>query len=134
MMRALMATVVGMTAATAVSAADLHPLAASVKPKLKDPTKPFALLVRMKVKADKVEKFAPFFADAIKATRQETGNAGYDLYRFAEDDKVFVLVEKWKSLEALDSHLKTPVIEKLLKEFPDYLDGDPELRVGLPAE
>lgn len=112
---------------------DLHPLAATVKAKLTDPTKPFSLLVLMKVKPEKVVGFSAFFADAIASTRLEAGNGGYHLYRDADDPNGYILVERWKSLADLDSHLKTSVIDKLLAGFPENLDGDAELKVGLPV-
>jgi quinol monooxygenase YgiN len=116
-----------------MSTTDLHPLAATVKAKLPDPTKPFSLLVLMTVKPEKVAGFPAFFADAVASTRKEPGNLAYDLSRDADHPRGFILVERWKSLADLDSHLKTPVIDKLLAGFPENLDGDAELKVGLPV-
>lgn len=112
---------------------DLHPLAATVKAKLTDPTQPFSLLVLMKVKPEKVAGFPAFFADAVASTRKEPGNLAYDLYLDSDNPHGYILVERWKSLADLDAHLKTPVIDKLLAGFPENLDGDAELKVGLPV-
>ncbi|MBY0514715.1 MAG: hypothetical protein K2P78_12470 [Gemmataceae bacterium] len=54
-------------------AADDHPAVALVKSKVKDPTKPFGLLVTVKVKAGKEKELEAAFAPCIAATKKERG-------------------------------------------------------------
>jgi quinol monooxygenase YgiN len=41
------------------------------------------------------------------ATRQESGNLSYDLYRGIDDDQEFYIIEHWASREALIAHERT---------------------------
>jgi hypothetical protein len=58
-----------------------NPILSAVKDGLKDPTKPFAMGVIVKVKDGQGAKFEAAFAKALKATRQEKGCIAYDLNR-----------------------------------------------------
>src|SRR5258708_2556602 len=50
-----------------------HPIVATVKAALKDTSKPFTLLVSLKVKDGNEEKFEKAFAKAAAGTRKEKG-------------------------------------------------------------
>src|SRR5262245_33826171 len=58
-----------------------NPIVAAVKASLKDPTRPFTLLVHIQLKEGNGAKFEAAFAPAIKATRKEKGCLAYDLSR-----------------------------------------------------
>jgi len=45
--------------------------------------------------------------DLIKSTRLEPGCISYDLYMNAEDDDILLMLERWETLEALQSHSQT---------------------------
>jgi quinol monooxygenase YgiN len=117
----------------APAAADDHPVVAAVKTKLKDPDKPFVMLVKVKIKPGMNEKFTALFAEAIKGTRKEVGNLAYDLNADADDGQTYVVYEKWKSLKALEEHLKAEYVTKLLGSLTNLADGAPEIKVCLPA-
>jgi quinol monooxygenase YgiN len=110
-----------------------HPIAAQVKAALKDPGRPFTLVVHLKIKEGAAEKFEAAFAKAAQPTRQEKGNRAYDLNRDAQAPTKYLLYERWQDLSALDEHLKTPYITKLLSEVQELQDGPPEVSVLLPA-
>src|SRR4051812_11754338 len=59
----------------------LHPIADQVKASLKDPAKPFTLVVSLKVKEDMGAKFEATFAKAVGPTRKEKGCLAYELNR-----------------------------------------------------
>jgi (4S)-4-hydroxy-5-phosphonooxypentane-2,3-dione isomerase len=115
------------------AAADDHPIVAAVKAKLKDPDKPFVLVVKLKIKTGMNEKFTTLFAEAIKGTRKEVGNLAYDLNRDADDEQTYIAYEKWKSLKALEEHAKAEYVTKLLSGLGDFTDGAPEIKVYTPA-
>jgi len=110
-----------------------NPIAAQVKAELKDPAKPFTMLVRVQVKEGMQDKFEAAFAKAVKETRKEKGCLEYDLNRDTKDSTRYLVYERWKSLADLEAHLKTPHITALLGELKDLLAGPPEVRVMLPA-
>jgi quinol monooxygenase YgiN len=111
-----------------------HPVVVDVKSKLKDPKKPFTMLVRLKVKEGSEEKFEKAFAKAREGTLKEKGNKAYDLARNTKTPNEYIVYERWVDLEALDTHIKTKYITTLLAELNDLLVGPPELQVFVPVE
>ena len=78
--------------AAPVRAADEEPAVVTlVKSKVKDPAKPFALLVTFKVKKGNEQKFEEAFAPALTATRKEAGCVAYYLNRDADHPDTYVL-------------------------------------------
>ena len=114
---------------TTVQAADEHPAVTLVKSKVKDTSKPFALVVTIKVKAGKEKELETTFAPCIKATKKEPGCISYELNRDTEDPSTYVMYEKFKSLAALEDHLKQEHTQTLLKAVPDLADGDLKIKV-----
>jgi quinol monooxygenase YgiN len=110
-----------------------NPIVAQVKASVKDPTKPFTLIVRLRVKEDAGEKLEAAFAKAIKASRREKGCLAYDLNRDAKAPSLYLVYERWQNLEALEAHLKTPEITALLAQLRGLTDGPPEGQILVPA-
>ncbi len=106
---------------------------ASVKSRLKNPDKPFTLIVRVQVKEGADKQFEAAFTKAIPASRKEKGNLAYDLNRDTQDPSRYLVYERWKDLAALEAHLKTPHLKALLAELPKLTEGAPESQVLLPA-
>lgn len=119
--------------ATGLGQSEQHPIAAQVKAALKDPAKPFTMLVSLQVKQGQEERFETAFAKARQATRKEKGCLAYDLNRDAKEPTRYLVYERWKGLADLEAHLRTPHITTLLGELKELLAGDPELKVLLPA-
>jgi len=109
------------------------PILALVKPRLKDPDKPFTLVVRVQTKEGSGERLEAAFARARRATRREKGNLAYDLNRDAQEPARYLLYERWKSLAGLESHLQTPHVKALLAELSEVTVGGPEFHVLVPA-
>jgi quinol monooxygenase YgiN len=112
---------------------DTNPIVAQIKASLKDPAKPFTLLVRFQIKKEAQEKFEAAFGKASKATHKEKGVITYDLNRDAKDPTRYVVYERWKSLADLEAHLRMPHTTALLGELNDILAGMPEFNVLTPA-
>lgn len=111
----------------------LHPIAEQVKAGLKDPSKPFTLIVQLEAKEGMQAKFETAFAKAVKATRKEKGCITYELNRDAKTPTKYLLYERWQDLPSLDAHLKTPHITTLLKDLEELLAGPPDAKAMLPA-
>ena len=110
-----------------------NPVITFVKSRLKNPDKPFTLIVRVQVKEGAGKQFEAAFAKAIPASRKEKGNLAYDLNRDTQDPSRYLVYERWKDLAALEAHLKTPHLKALLAELPKVTDGAPESQVLLAA-
>src|SRR5438309_9388730 len=78
-----------------------HSIAEQVKASLKDPARPFTMVLRLKVKDDAADKFEAAFATARKATRKEPGNLAYDLNRDAKTPTEHLVYERRKNRQAL---------------------------------
>jgi quinol monooxygenase YgiN len=100
-------------------AADDNPIIASVKSKVKDPTKPFALLVTIKAKPGKEKDVEAVFAPCIAATKKEPGCLAYELNRDPDEPTTYLMFEKFKSVAALEDHLKEDHTKKLLKALDE---------------
>jgi len=118
---------------TAVDADD-HPAVALVKSKVKDPTKPFALLVTIKAKPGKGKELEAAFAPCIAATKKEPGCLAYELNRDADDPTAYVMFEKFKSVAALEEHLKQDHTKKIFKAMESLADGEIKAKVYLVPE
>jgi quinol monooxygenase YgiN len=106
-----------------------HPVVALVKSKVKDPAKPCALLVTIKAKSGKEKDLEAAFAPCIAATKKEAGCLAYELNRDADEPTTYVMFEKFRSVAALQSHLKAEHTTKLLKALEPLTDGEIKAKV-----
>ena len=113
----------------AARGADDHPAVALVKSKVKDPAKPFALLVTIKAKAGKERELEAAFAPCIAATKKEAGCLAYELNRDPDEPTTYVMFEKFKNVAALEAHLKQDHTTKLLKALEPLTDGELKAKV-----
>jgi len=125
---ALLALGLAFTLST-VRAEDDHPVVALVKSKVKDPARPFALLVTIKAKEGKEKELEAAFAPCVRATKREAGCIAYEFNRDPDDPTVYVMYEKFKSVAALSEHLKQAHTMKLLKSLEALADGGPKAKV-----
>jgi quinol monooxygenase YgiN len=116
-------------ACSTAPAADDHPVVALVKSKVKDPARPFALLVTIKAKAGKEKDVEDAFAPCIAATKKEAGCLAYELNRDPDEPTTYLMYEKFKSVSALDEHLKQDHTQKLLKALEALTDGEIKAKV-----
>jgi quinol monooxygenase YgiN len=106
-----------------------NPVIKLVKSKVKDPTKPFALLVTLKVKAGNEKKFEEAFAPALTATRKEPGCVAYYLNRDPDEPNTYVMYEQFKGVAGLDAHLKEKHTQKLLETVLPMCEAEPKIKV-----
>jgi quinol monooxygenase YgiN len=127
---AVLAALVGAASDRPAKAADEeHPVVKLVKSKVKDPAKPFALLVTFKVKEGNEKKFEEAFAPALTATRKEPGCIAYYLNRDPDAPNTYIMYESFKGVAGLDAHLKEKHTDTLLKTVVPMCDGDPQIKV-----
>lgn len=115
--------------APAGAADEENPVIKLVKSKVKDPSKPFALLVTFKVKAGNEKKFEEAFAPCLVATRKEKGCVAYYLNRDPEHPELYVMYEQFRGVEGLAAHMKEKHTEKLLGTVIPMCEGDPTIKV-----
>lgn len=81
------------------------------------------------IKPDKKSAFQSRLMHAVEASRKEDGVHLYLPSWSPEEENLMVLIEEYKSQEALDSHLEQEHTKALLAELNDYLAGTAEVRV-----
>ena len=87
------------------------------------------VLAFAEAKENCAERLEKAFRAAVPATHREPGCLKYALQRSQENKNEFVMVEKWRSKEDLDIHLKTPHIQLLFKQLPDLLAAPIRIQV-----
>ncbi len=92
---------------------------------------------RMSVDTGVRDAFLETIRYMLGPTRVKTGCLSFRLYKDAEDENVFYLVEKWESEEALEEHMRSENYRKflilldLLKEPPEVEFHTAPLKTGL---
>ncbi len=61
------------------------------------------------------------------ATRNEEGCVSYELFHSASDPSAFVTVEKWRSQDDLDAHMKTPHVAQALQSAGEVIAESPAI-------
>ena len=118
----------------AAPGAEDHPAVALVKSKVKDPAKPFALLVTIKAKPGKGKELEAAFAPCIAATKKEAGCLAYELNQDPDDPTTYVMFEKFKNVAALQAHLRHKHTTKLFKALEPLTAGEIKAKVYLVPE
>ncbi len=117
--------------APAAQAQDENPVVKLIKSKVKDEKKPFAILVEFKVKAGKEKDFEAAFVPCLEATRKEPGCVAYYLNRDPDHPDTYVMYEQFKSVAAIEDHLKQKHTQTLLSTVGPMADGEPKIKVML---
>lgn len=110
-----------------------NPIEAEVKANLKDLTKPFVMVVHVKIKDGGAQKFEAAFAKGRAGTRKEKGNVVYEMSRSAKTPSEYIVYERWTNFAALQAHMKAPHLTAMLAEIGELLDGAPQVKVFIPA-
>ncbi|MHA6534479.1 putative quinol monooxygenase [Paenibacillus sp. BAC0078] len=58
----------------------------------------------MQVNPDREEQFLAEAKTLLAATHKEEGNLSYELYKHAEQENAYIMVEIWRDMEAVSSH------------------------------
>lgn len=118
----------------AESATAVHPIVTEVKSQLgkRSSDKPFVMMVTLKPKSGQASKIVAGMKKATPPTRAEEGNTAYLLLQSPTDSESFVVYERWKSVAALEAHMKTPHIIELLKDLEPVLAEPPSMQVMKP--
>ena len=124
---------VALLAVPAVGQEKPNPLVAQVRDAVKDPTKPFTLLIRFEARAGAGPAIEAAFAKAIPPTRKEKGCLAYDLNRDGTNPNRYLVYERWENVAALEAHQGAAHIAALRKAIGDLRTAPPAAEVLLPV-
>ncbi|WP_062232757.1 putative quinol monooxygenase [Fictibacillus sp. FJAT-27399] len=81
------------------------------------------------VNASKEEEFVNEIQQLISASKAESGNISYDLFKDTAEEHAYMMVEVWQDLEAVDAHNKSEHFTSFVAKAPEYLSRPIELKV-----
>jgi len=65
----------------------------------------------------------------LAPTRKEAGCVNYDLHSSPEDPAKFLFHESWTGKAALDAHLQSPHVQRLLPRVNELCVAFPEIKI-----
>ena len=86
-------------------------------------------LVRATVRPDQRERWLDIVRANVAETREEGGCEGIVACEDLENPNTFVLVERWRDLEAQYDHFRRPEFGELMESLGDILAGPPEISI-----
>jgi quinol monooxygenase YgiN len=112
---------------------DVAAIIEAFRTQLHDPVNSLSLLVRFEVAERDGEAVVAAFEQAKSRTLKERGCFVFELNRDPRGPGRFVVYERWRSLTALEEHLRMDYVAELRSVFNRLILGEPEFQVLLPA-
>ncbi len=81
------------------------------------------VVARFRPRADRVDEFVALLQEVQAASREDDGCLHYGYYAEVGDPLQYVAVEEWRDTAALEAHLRTPHVAKLIAALPEFADG-----------
>lgn len=75
---------------------------------VRDPVQAFDIFIKITLIPGQEEAFEEAFASRMAATREEPGNILFELSRHPDMPNVYMLHERWASLDAVERHMSLP--------------------------
>ena len=98
-----------------------------------DRHRPVALIARFRVRSGVGPQIERAWAKASALTGSEVGVLAYQLHREPDNSDAFIVYERWRTLDDLEAHLRTPYIGALRAEINAVMHGQPHFQVILPT-
>jgi quinol monooxygenase YgiN len=92
------------------------------------------VIARFQPRPDRLDEFLSLLRDVQEASRADDGCLNYGYYREVADDMSFVAVEEWRDMAALEAHLRTDHVARLIAALPDHAATPPEIRAHVVAD
>jgi quinol monooxygenase YgiN len=87
------------------------------------------VIARFRPRPDRRDDLVALLAEVQAASRADDGCLNYGYYSEVVDDLSFIAVEEWRDQAALDGHLRTPHVARLVAALPELGDGRPDIQV-----
>jgi len=92
------------------------------------------VIARFRPRPDRREKLVTLLTDVQAASRADDGCLNYGYYSEVVDGLSFIAVEEWRDQAALEAHLRTPHVARLVAALPELGDGRPDIQVHQVAK
>ncbi len=94
----------------------------------------FKLIVTVPVQNEKAAAFEEMVKPLVENSRKEEGNISCDIYPDVLHPNCYIILETWKSDDALEAHNQTPHYLAFAESINEYLDGTLTLHRIEPQE
>ncbi len=91
--------------------------------------KNITIIATFRAKPGKENELRAALIGLLAPTRKEAGCVSYDLHSSSEDPAKFLFHENWASKAAIDAHMKSPHIQKLLPRVNELCVAFPEIKI-----
>jgi len=81
-----------------------------------------SIVAVMKVKPEAIKEIMPIFQALVQGSQEEDGCISYNLHQDINDSTRFVMLEEWKSQEAIDFHNTTEHYKKFKELSKDIIE------------
>ena len=85
--------------------------------------------VRVSIKPEQRDRWLEVIHENAAQTRAEDGCESYVVSEDLEAPNTFVLVERWRDLEAQYEHFRRPEFPALMESLGDLLAGPPDVSI-----
>jgi quinol monooxygenase YgiN len=92
------------------------------------------VIARFRPRPDRLDEFLALLRDVQAASRDDDGCLHYSYHREIADAMAFVAVEEWRDMPALEAHLRTPHVARLIAALPEHSSAPPDLACHVVAE
>ena len=96
--------------------------------------KPCGIVVRFKVKKDKLGEKREAIQKSVPQTQKEAGCLHYEYSQDIDDETVFVLVEQWHDLPKLEMHFQTSHFQEVAQTLGAILENEPVITRTRPVK
>ena len=85
--------------------------------------KELKIVATILVKKEFKEELIPVFQTVVNETRKEEGNISYELHQDTKNPLKFIILEVWKSQDAIDIHNASTHFQNFVKAVENKLDN-----------
>jgi quinol monooxygenase YgiN len=93
----------------------------------RNPVAEINVVAILKAKEGRESDVGAALQKSLPPSRAEAGNVRYDLFVAQGAPGTFVMIEKWASKEALDTHFTAPHLGEAFASVGDAFDGSPQI-------
>ena len=85
------------------------------------------VIARFRPRTDRLDALMTLLDEVQTASRADDGCLNYGYYRNITDEESYVAVEEWRDMAALESHLRTPHVARLIAALQDHAAEPPQI-------
>ena len=81
------------------------------------------------IRKEKIKEFKEIASKFVEETHKENGCIEFQIYRDRNDETIFIFIEKWMSIEVLQTHINTKHFKELVPKINEMKYKDDEVKL-----